>query len=436
MMLTAILSILLVAVYVHAVLPLPFYRIRRGPPVMECPQPLWRRLVAALAATHPRLELTVPEFRRLNRLCPEPNRPLVSWRGSRGYYDQNEADTADDAMPAALFRSRLSLLLLPLRVPLDHALTPLVNVVTVTAYLLALAVGWTMLRWTAWRHRAQLAAQPPEQAQAFAAHLHEHLEVLVPEAGTGPLPVLAEPGYFMFKLAEGRAFREAVSRFGGHHPNCEIGPDDGSISALHLAAIDRLDHGLNTNPCPLAANAKPYGDMRLGFIEDMPFPAASLAEIYLIHVVDHIPDLDAAMAALAAMLQPGGRLIFSGLSHDFSGWWLEQACAAGCVWNNWPLERYAQLCQTHGLEMEWGRYCQPFPASLVWKATYGFAMKTRAWAILGGWLGAKAGRRRLARRLLRRYWLDVYRLEDHLLAPTGTGLNFIIVARRSDAARS
>ena len=427
-----ILAILFLAVYVYAVLPHPFYVIRRGSMVMECDRPLWRRLLAALTQARPTLELTIPEFLRLVKLCPEPQRPLISWRGSKGYYDLKEKDDSSSLMPRAQFASWLHLLTLPLRVPLDHLLTPIVKGGIIVLYGLVVALGWAGFRLTLWRHRTFLATQKPDEVAAFDAQLNEYLDALAPESGHDAFPVLAEPGYFMFKLAEGRAFREAVSRFAGQRPNCEMGLDDGSISALHLAKLGRLDAGLNTSEWTLAPNALRYGIMRIGFIEDQPFPPETFAEIHLVHVTDHILDLDIAMASLVRMLRPGGRVFFSGLSHDFSGWWLEQACAAGCVWNNWDLGVYEELLARHGLELEWGRYCQPFPANLFWKATYGFAMKTRTWAILGRWLGATPGRRKWFRRFLRSLWRDLYRLEDRLLDRTGKGLNFMIVARLTD----
>lgn len=420
------------SLYGYGVLPRPFFQIvpDRGNSVVRVA--LASRVLAALRQGRPCLELNGAELAALRRCCPEPLRPFISWRGSMGYYD---AAASEGMAPGVHFPSRLALLLLPVRVPFDHVLSLVFNVLTLLAYGLVLVWAFVRLRISAWCHRADLAALPSGKAEMLLGHLDDHLNRFVSPAYLGEILIMGEPGYFMFKLAEGRLFRAALAQLGVRHPNCDVGPDSGVISALHLKAVDRIDAALDTRSYTMSSTAKSYGEFRYGFIEDMPFGERRFADLYMIHVVDHIPDLDKAMAAVARMLEPGGRVYMSGLSHDFSGWWLERLCAAGCVWNNQPLEWYRDLCRRHGLEPVWDSYCQAFPASLVWKVTYGFAMKTRAWTLLGRWLGAGPGRRRFVKAVLRALWRDAFLLDEILVRRQGKGLNFLMVAEKKDEAR-
>lgn len=422
------------AAYSYVLLPFPFYQVIRGLEPAQMPPLRWR-VWAALRQPRPVLDVKVDEIRALRRIFVEPRRPFVSWRGSLGYYDRKSRPEhrADDP-PRLVFRSRAALVLLVVRLPLDHLLSWVFNTVNLILYGGVLVFGFGLARWAAWRHRDLLAAQPEAEAAVLLAQIEQHLTVFVPPVGDGPIGIMAEPGYFFFKLAEGRLFRIALRRFGSHHPNCEIGPDDGPISALHLGAVDHFDAGLNTESQEMAPTAKSYGEIREGFIEDRPFGDSTFAALYMVHVVDHIYNLDPAMAAAAAMLAPRGRVFFSGLSHDFHGWWLEKFVAAGAVSNNQPLEWYDDVCRRHGLVPLWSSYCQAFPGNLIFKCTYGFAMKTRVWTILGLWFGASPARRQWLRRFIRALWTDLHRLDSALVARQGKGLNFIVVAERLDSS--
>jgi SAM-dependent methyltransferase len=61
----------------------------------------------------------------------------------------------------------------------------------------------------------------------------------------------------------------------------------------------------------LAARSGAYERTILGDAQDLPFPDASFASVFSNCVLEHIPDLDRALAGIARVLQPGGALLAS-----------------------------------------------------------------------------------------------------------------------------
>lgn len=427
-------TVLLVAIYAYAILPFPYFtpHMGAGPVKDESNKRLTLlTLLKALRHPRPRWEMDHAEISRMMSLFREPERPYVSWRNSSGYYDL-QAGSQDSATQSCLvFRSRLFLVLLWPRLMLDRPLSWFLNRLNLAAFCLVIALTYILMRLSALRNKQRIKNISEPLKYRLSAHFTQHLEAFVPAEGRGELSIFAEPGYFFFKLAEGRLFRQALSCFPPKGPSLDIGPDDGVISLLHLAPVLFIDYGLNTSDYAFSGAARSkYGAIKKGFIEDDIFPNGSFSSIFMIHVVDHIPDLEGALKHLASLLKPGGRLYFSGLSHDFNGWWLERICAAGAVWNNRPITWYRDLCARQGLETLHASYCQAVPGNMVWKATYAFAMKTAAWRQLARWLGATSSRRRKWASFLTSMWMTAFLLDEELAVDRG--LNFMMVVQKAD----
>ena len=184
-----------------------------------------------------------------------------------------------------------------------------------------------------------------------------------------------EPGYFLFKALEGKHFRAALRN---ERPSVEFGVDTGDISEIHLPFS--INVGCEAVPGVHVYEPSRYGQMINCFIEDNPLPPETYKSVYLIHVVDHILDIDHAFRELVRITAPGGRIYFSGLTDEFRGWYLYDFCASGNVFNNRHLDWWKDLCKRHGLEVE---YAETFHGGLgkwLWFFTYPFPNRTQAWA--------------------------------------------------------
>jgi ubiquinone/menaquinone biosynthesis C-methylase UbiE len=93
----------------------------------------------------------------------------------------------------------------------------------------------------------------------------------------------------------------------------------------HLAAAGREVVGVDASPEMLAAarTKLPGTDLREGVLEALPVPDASVAGAVCALALSHLPRLGPAVAELARVLAPGGRLIVSNphpLATAILGW--------------------------------------------------------------------------------------------------------------------
>src|SRR5205823_4524499 len=93
--------------------------------------------------------------------------------------------------------------------------------------------------------------------------------------------------------------------------------------------------------------------------EEMRLPDKSIATVVSNSVLEHLPHLDAVLEAVARVLRPGGRLIFTVPTEAFSKW-LVLPVARYASWRNgqlchlhlWPTERWVSQLERVGLEVE------------------------------------------------------------------------------------
>jgi SAM-dependent methyltransferase len=120
----------------------------------------------------------------------------------------------------------------------------------------------------------------------------------------------SRPEFAYFKAEEGRFFRQYIGSLSS--PSLEIGYEDGRVSFLHMDG-HQFDFGLEYDAAvagktPLFPN---YRSIVTGSFARMPFADSSIGGIVAVHVLDHVSDLDSALAEAARVLKPGGQIIFS-----------------------------------------------------------------------------------------------------------------------------
>lgn len=123
------------------------------------------------------------------------------------------------------------------------------------------------------------------------------------------------PSLALWRAAEVAALRE--QRY--ESPILDLGCGDGLVTSL---VLPHVEIGLDPDPQPLqrADRCGFYDRLITEPIEEAAIPAGSVATVVSNSVLEHIPRIDAALAAVARALQPGGRLIFTVPTEAFSGW--------------------------------------------------------------------------------------------------------------------
>lgn len=137
--------------------------------------------------------------------------------------------------------------------------------------------------------------------------------------------------------------------------------------------LSEVDFGVDPDPAALrqAAGRGIYGKLISAPAEEMPIAAGSIATVLSNSVVEHLTQLDSVLAAIARVLRPGGRFIFTTPALFFNRWlFLPNHAYAG--WRNRQLahltidssEAWTKRLARVGLEVE---YCRMYlRRELVW----------------------------------------------------------------------
>ena len=175
------------------------------------------------------------------------------------------------------------------------------------------------------------------------------------------------PSLCIHKAVEGRKFRQAriIS------PSCDIGCEDGIVTALHFPRVV-FDVGVEYIP----ENSPAAGVHREVVIAGLPrLPEAWTARfqsVALVHVIDHVKELEPALTELRRIARPGGTTCLSGFADGYSR--NVRRNSLGLLDEQWLEERKGLH---HFLTLEEWR----------WKfESAGFVVR-RLEAFLGGWRG-------------------------------------------------
>lgn len=170
------------------------------------------------------------------------------------------------------------------------------------------------------------------------------------------------PSLGLWRAAEVAALREV--RY--EHPVLDLGCGDGLVTSLVMSHVE-IGLDPDTKVLKRAARQGVYARFEPVFAEDMQLPEASIGTVLSNSVLEHIPGLDATLEAVARVLRPGGRLVFTVPTEAFSTQ-LALPLQRYAVWRNhqlshvnlWPLERWMHHLERVGLEVEVARpYLRP-----------------------------------------------------------------------------
>ena len=238
-----------------------------------------------------------------------------------------------------------------------------------------------------------------------------------------------ETGYIILKSLEGWHFRSAIQHYAPEHKNCEFGIDTGIISSLHLADIDFIDEGCEAAENVHLFSRHRYANINRCLIEDAPFSPNQFNNIYLIHVVDHIPQLEPALLKLNQLLRNGGKIYFSGLTHKFSGYYLTEFCAAGQIYNNEPLEWFHEIFDQYGFEVLHSTYFMSGVNETFFRFSYPFPNRTQTYNVFRN-LHLRSRLFRFIYNLSIKNLTSALIQDDSYCASSKSGLNFMMVVEK------
>lgn len=165
---------------------------------------------------------------------------------------------------------------------------------------------------------------------------------------------LQGPSLGLWRAAEVAALREQVFE----PPVLDLGCGDGLVTSLVLS---RVEVGLDPDKKVLerAAQHGIYERFEAVPAEEMQLPRGSIGTIVSNSVLEHLPRLDSVLEAVARVLRPGGRLIFTLPTEAFSRW-LVLPSTRYADWRNrqlrhlnlWPIGRWVEHLQRAGLQVE------------------------------------------------------------------------------------
>jgi SAM-dependent methyltransferase len=164
------------------------------------------------------------------------------------------------------------------------------------------------------------------------------------------------PSLGLWRGAEIAALREQANLM--TPPVLDLGCGDGLVTSMVLS---RVAIGLDPDGRALskACSLGVYERMQPAAIQDALLPPGSVGTIISNSVLEHVPELNTALAAAARLLQPGGRLIFTTPTDAF-GPWLVLPTGSYADWRNrqlahlnlWPVTTWSERLARAGLAVE------------------------------------------------------------------------------------
>ena len=332
------------------------------------------------------------------------------------------------------FRNRFAFFLFSNKVIFDYLLKVIVNCVIFFYYHILVLTFYLMSQIVALFYLKHLSCERKNREKNTI--FQEYFDLWFPAEGNSVTWPYTDIGYFLFKLLEGYQFRKAVRTFRPSHMSCEFGIHDGVISSVHLKGIDFIDYGCEVIKHVFPFEQKRYKNFRNCKIENNTFKDDYFSSIFLIHIVDHIPELRQAFKQLNRITKPGGTIFLSGLTDDFSGYYLEKVCAQGEVYNNDSLEWYEQLCSETGFQIIYQAYMHSGLSSIIWKMIYPLIVRFYIVEPLSNCYTRFKLYRKLYRFLAHQTCSKLFLIDEAIVQRTGKGLNFFAVAAKKDNSQA
>jgi SAM-dependent methyltransferase len=220
----------------------------------------------------------------------------------------------------------------------------------------------------------------PEASVAIEEERRSELSLPRLPAGTGPLHIdaftarilleLQGPSLGLWRAAEIAALREQTFE----RPILDVGCGDGLVTSMVLCVVDV---GLDPDKRTLERTARLglYLQFESAPMEEAHLADESFATVVSNSVLEHLPHVDEALAAIARVLQPGGKLILTAPTESFSKWLalpIERYAAwrnSGlCHLNLWSTEEWRQHLEKAGFEVEVVRPYMRRELVMLWDA--------------------------------------------------------------------
>ena len=382
--------------------------------------------LSALKYERPAIELQENQLKKFSEFFKEPVRPIIDRQTLGDYYAGIPEFFKSLNQPnktLITFRSRSALIFFPIRFVIDHLISKPLTIFFLTIYLLGILCFLGIIKiWSFFIGRNIQADQG--RADRKKAYFHECVNYLNKKAPPW------EFGFLLFKTLEGFEFAESITKYGHSHPNCEFGIETALISTTHLQGVDFIDVGTEAITENVILGDIQYKQIINCYIEDNPFPDEAFKDIYLIHVVDHIPDLPKVIQELSRITKQGGRVFFSGLSALLQGYYLEQLIYQGNIYNNKNIEWYEELVSKYGFEIKYKSYMQSGIAYYFWRFTVFFHHRTEAWTLFSKLYHSYRFVRTFYQWIEDHVILEIFNSDEFFVKQNKHGLNFMIVMQK------
>jgi len=436
-----LISILILSVYVWKVLPFPFYGIAQNESSKNFVSirltPTDSKLkkvgltilgfLSSLQYDRPAIEMQESHLVRFTHLFKEPVRPLIDRETLGDYYigipdffkSLNQKNKT-----LIIFRSRLALITFPVRFLIDHLISKPLTLFFLIIYFFGICFFWGTMKLRSILQKPGVVIDEAvhDEKKAYFYECVDYLNEKLPPW---------EFGFLIFKALEGYQFRKAITEFGFAHPNCEFGIENTVISTTHLQGVDFVDVGTEAIETNVLLGDIKYNQVINCYIEGNPFQNAAFKDIYMIHVVDHIPDLSKAIEELSRITSPGGHVFFSGLSDLLSGYYLEQLIYQGNIYNNKNIEWYEDLVTQYGFKVKYKSYMHSGISYYLWRFTVFFHHRTEVWNVFSKFYHSYACVKRLYKWIVDSLLLEVFMADEYFVNKNKHGLNFMIVMQKS-----
>src|SRR5512133_425953 len=168
------------------------------------------------------------------------------------------------------------------------------------------------------------------------------------------------PSLAIWRAAEVAALREQRAQ-SFPQPILDLGCGDGLVTSL---VLPHVEIALDPDRPALAKAARlgVYERFEACLIEDAPVENGSLGTVFSNSVLEHIEHIDGALAVVARLLRPGGRLVFTMPSEAFGRWLVLPLPAYARRRNRqllhlnlWPTTEWARRLARAGLQIEYAR---------------------------------------------------------------------------------
>lgn len=245
-------------------------------------------------------------------------------------------------------------------------------------------------------------------------------------------------GSFVFKLNEGLYFQKFLQNDRSERI-VEFGIYDGVISSLHLEKLKVIEFGCEVvENISLIKNHK-YKNIVTGqnaFAENFAnIHSGSFNKVIMIHIVDHIQNIEKAIENINSILDKEGVFIFSGISDEFQGYYMNELSTQKQLLNNFTYDEWNQLLLKKGFEIiKYQKFLKGISA-LTWKFLLFLNYRTHYKSIFYK-LYQKIYFFRIIVRLITKSILQYsFIIDNEKKSLQNKGLHFICIARKIDHAK-